>query len=52
MVEAEAEAPKDMPLPLPACFKVAVQILVEVCLLEICFLQFLLNLQLNSSKFF
>jgi hypothetical protein len=31
MVEAEAEAPKNMPLPLPVCFKVAVQILVDAC---------------------
>jgi hypothetical protein len=40
MVEAEAEveAPKNMPLPLPVCFKVAVQILVDACWLEIFFL--------------
>jgi hypothetical protein len=31
MVEAEAEAPKNMPLPLLVCFKVAVQILVDAC---------------------
>jgi hypothetical protein len=41
----EAEAPKNMPLPLPVCFKVDVQILVD-------FLQFLLDIYLNSSKFF
>ena len=44
-MEAEAEAPKNMPLPLPVCFKVDVQILVD-------FLQFLLDIHLNSSKFF
>jgi hypothetical protein len=27
----EAEAPKNMPLPLPVCFKVDVQILVDAC---------------------
>jgi hypothetical protein len=29
--EAEAEAPKNMLLPLPVCFKVDVQILVDAC---------------------
>jgi hypothetical protein len=29
--EAEAEEPRNMPLPLPLCFKVGVQILVDVC---------------------
>ena len=49
----EAEAPKNMPLPLPVCFKVAVQILVDACWLEISFLlQFLLNTLVNLSKFF
>ena len=48
----EAEAPKNMPLPLPVCFKVDVQILVDACWLEIFFLQFLLDIHLNSSKFF
>jgi hypothetical protein len=47
----EAEAPKNMPLPLPVYFKVAAQILVDACWLEIFFLQFLLNIHLNS-KFF
>jgi hypothetical protein len=50
--EAEAEAPKDMPLLLPVCFKVGVQILVDAFWLEISFLQFLLNIYLNLSKFF
>jgi hypothetical protein len=31
MVEAEAEAPKNMPLLLLVCFKVDVQILVDAC---------------------
>jgi hypothetical protein len=52
MVEAEAEAPKNKPPPLPVCFKVDVQILVDACWLEIFCLQFLLNIHLNSSKFF
>jgi hypothetical protein len=29
MVEAEVKAPKNMPLLLPVCFKVAVEILVD-----------------------
>jgi hypothetical protein len=37
---AEAEAPKNMPLPLPVCFKVAVQILVDACRLEILLAQY------------
>jgi hypothetical protein len=54
MVEAdvEMEAPKNMQLPLPVCLKVAVQIWVDSCWLEIFSLQFLLNIHLNSSKFF
>jgi hypothetical protein len=31
MVEAEAEAPKNMPLPLLVISKIAVQILVDAC---------------------
>jgi hypothetical protein len=40
-VEAEVEAPKNMSLPLPVCFKVAVKILVDACWLEFFILQFL-----------
>jgi hypothetical protein len=48
----EPEAPKNMPLPLPVCFKVAVQILVDACWLGQFFLQYFLDIHLNSSKFF
>jgi hypothetical protein len=44
----EAEAPENMPLPLPVCFKVTVQILVDFCELEaIFFLQILFDIDLN-----
>jgi hypothetical protein len=45
--EAEAEAPENMPLPLPLCFKVIVQIFGRFLLTRSYFFQILFDIYLN-----